>query len=264
MSDNYKELNRISWNERTAAHLASDFYDNESFISGRNSLNSIELELLGDLNGISVLHLQCHFGQDTISLTRLGAEATGADLSDKAIEAARDLAAKTESSASFVCCDIYELPDHLEGQFDTVFTSYGTIGWLPDLDRWAKVIAHFLKPGGRFIIVDFHPFVWSFDNDFSTIGYDYFNRQTIHETQTGTYADREAPISIEYVSWNHPTSEVLNALLTNGLRITAFNEYDYSPYDCFRHTVEDEPGKFRISKFGNRLPMVFACVAVKD
>lgn len=261
MSDNYLNVNRNSWNLRTEAHLNSDFYANESFIAGRSSLNDIELELLGDLRGKSVLHLQCHFGQDTISLARLGAKATGVDLSDKAIDAARELAEKTGSDARFICCDVYSLPEHLDEQFDVVFTSYGTIGWLPDLEQWAKVVRRFLKPGGQFLIVEFHPFVWAFDNDFNTIAYNYFNREAIHETQSGTYADREAPIEIEYVSWNHPISEVINSLLAQGLSIKGFHEYDYSPYDCFSHTTESEPGKFCIEKFGRRLPLVYACLA---
>lgn len=261
MSENYQELNRKSWNMRTEAHLKSDFYDNPGFIAGRNSLNAIELDLLGDVRGKSVLHLQCHFGQDTISFTRLGAKATGVDLSDAAIDAARTLAKETQADTEFVCCDIYDLPQHLDGKFDIVFTSYGTIGWLPDLTRWAEVVRHFLKPEGQLLLVEFHPFVWAFDNDFTTIGYDYFNRAAIHEVENGTYAERDAPIQIEYVSWNHPISEVVNALLEVGLRIEGFHEYDYSPYDCFSHTVEDEPGKFRIEKFGNRLPMVYACDA---
>ncbi len=264
MSKNYKELNKISWNQRTLAHIDSDFYDNESFKQGRNSLNEIELDLLGDISGKSVLHLQCHFGQDTISLTRLGASATGVDLSDTAIEKAEELAGDTNSSAQFVCSDIYDLPNHLSGQFDIVFTSYGTIGWLPDMDQWAGVIDHFLAPGGQFLIVDFHPFVWTFDDDFKKIGYNYFNVEPIHETQEGTYADREAEMTIEYVGWNHPTSEVLNALIGKGLTIRGFHEYNYSPYNCFRHTEEFEPGKFRIKHFGDKFPMVFAVDAIKN
>ena len=263
MSKDYKALNKESWNQRTIAHIDSDFYDNETFIQGRNSLNSIELDLLGNVSGKSVLHLQCHFGQDTISFTRMGASATGVDLSDKAIETAQDLAKKTGSNAEFVCCDIYDLPNHLNGQFDIVFTSYGTIGWLPDMDKWADVVNHFLKPGGQFLIVDFHPFVWTFDDDFQKIHYNYFNTETIHETQEGTYADREAEMQIEYMSWNHPTSEVMNALIAQGLVVKTFNEYNYSPYDCFSHTEEFEPGKYRIKHFGDKFPMVFALLAEK-
>jgi len=264
MSVDYKSLNKESWNARTGVHIVSDFYDNESFIQGRNALNGIELDMLGDVAGKTVLHLQCHFGQDTISFTRLGAKATGIDLSDKAIETAKELAKETNSDATFICCDIYDLPNHLEGQFDLVFTSYGTICWLPDMDKWAGVVNHFLKPKGEFLIVDFHPFVWSFDDDFQKIAYNYFNTEAIHETQTGTYTDAKEDLELEYVTWNHPTSEVMNALLKQGLTIEAFNEYNYSPYDCFKQTEEFEPGKFRIKHFGDKFPMVFALKASKS
>src|SRR5690606_20725019 len=119
-----------------------------------------------NLKDKKVLHLQCHFGQDSISLARLGASVVGVDLSDKAIEQAQHIAQELNADARFICCDIYDLPKHLNEQFDIVFTSYGTIGWLPDLDKWASVIHHFLKPGGQFIFAEFHPVVWMFDNDF--------------------------------------------------------------------------------------------------
>ena len=136
--NNYIEINRQSWNNRIDTHLKSEFYDLEKFIKGKNSLNSIELELLGDLSGKTILHLQCHFGQDTISLSRLGAEVTGVDLSDKAVESAKQIAKQTKSNTTFICCDIYDLPNYLDKQFDIVFASYGTIGWLPDLKPWGK------------------------------------------------------------------------------------------------------------------------------
>ncbi|MFK7786603.1 MAG: class I SAM-dependent methyltransferase, partial [Crocinitomicaceae bacterium] len=166
-NEDYLEKNKLSWNRRTEVHVDSEFYDNESFINGRSSLNSIELELLGDLAGKKILHLQCHFGQDTISLSRMGAEVVGIDLSDEAIRTAQKLATKTGQSTKFVCCDVYDLPNHLTEKFDIVFTSYGTIGWLPDLDKWANVVQHFLRPGGEFIFAEFHPVVWMFDDDFT-------------------------------------------------------------------------------------------------
>src|SRR5688572_730649 len=135
----YLEKNRRLWNARTDVHVTSEFYELDKFLAGKSSLNEIELNLLGDLKGKSVLHLQCHFGQDSISLARLGAEVTGVDLSDKAIAKAKELAKQTGANAEFICTDIYELPQHLDKKFDVVFTSYGTIGWLPDLDKWAKI-----------------------------------------------------------------------------------------------------------------------------
>ena len=141
--NNYIEINRKSWNNITDINIKSEFYDLENFIKGKSSLNNIELELLGDLSNKTILHLQCHFGQDTISLNRLGAKVTGVDLSDKAIERAKQLSKKTNSNPSFICCDIYDLPNHLDKKFDIVYSSYGTICWFPDLDKWSKIISKF-------------------------------------------------------------------------------------------------------------------------
>ncbi|WP_284463192.1 class I SAM-dependent methyltransferase [Chryseobacterium sp.] len=261
--NNYLEINRNSWNNRTESHLKSEFYDLKGFLNGNTSLNDIELNLLGDLQGKSVLHLQCHFGQDTISLGRLGAEVTGVDLSDRAIESARQLAHETQSNANFICCDIYDLPNHLDKQFDIVYTSYGTIGWLPDLDKWAKVVSQFLKPDGQFIFVEFHPVVWMFDDNFETVGYRYFNSGAIIETENGTYADRNAEITQSYVTWNHGLSEVMNSLIKNGLEINSLDEFDYSPYNCFNKTIEFEPKKYRIEHLDNKIPMVYSVTATK-
>ena len=260
---NYKEINKTLWNNKTDVHINSEFYDNKTFIEGRNSLNSIELELLGDIKGKSILHLQCHFGQDTISLNRLGANVTGLDLSDKAIERAKELATKTKSEATFICCDIYDLPQHLDEKFDLVFTSYGTIGWLPDLDKWAKIVSGFLKPNGKFVFAEFHPVVWMFDDNFTKVEYNYFKDEPIVETEVGTYADQNAPLKNKSVSWNHSISEVLNSLLQNGLEINSMKEFDYSPYNCFNETIEYEPQRFRIKHLDNKIPMVYSIVAKK-
>ncbi len=261
--ENYIEINKQSWNKKTAIHLTSEFYDVDGFLKGNTSLKSIELELLGDINGKSVLHLQCHFGQDTLSLGRIGGEVTGVDLADKAIESAKELALKTGVDATFIRCDLYDLPQHLNKQFDIVFTSYGTIGWLPDLDKWAKIVSTFLKPNGKFIFVEFHPVVWMFDDNFDKIGYNYFNSGPIVETYNGTYADKTADLSQEYVMWNHGISEVVNSLIKNDLDINSLDEFDYSPYNCFSETVEFEQGKFRIKHLGNNIPMVYSIVGTK-
>lgn len=261
--ENYLEINRQSWNNRIESHLKSEFYDLEGFLNGKTSLNEIELNILGDLSRKTVLHLQCHFGQDTISLSRLGAKVTGIDLSDKAIEIAKKITSDTGSEARFVCCDIYDLPNHLNEQFDVVFTSYGVIGWLPDLDKWAKIISKFLKPNGQFVFVEFHPVVWMFDDDFDKIGYNYFNSGVIVETETGTYADKKAEISLTNVIWNHSISEVVNSLIKNGLQIKSLDEFDYSPYNCFNKAVESEPKKYRIGHLDNKIPMVFSITATK-
>lgn len=262
-AENYLEINRKLWNERAKIHFESPFYDLPGFLNGENSLKPIELELLGDLKGKSLLHLQCHFGQDTLSLARLGAEVTGVDLSDEAIARARQLSDQLQLSAGFICCDLYNLPSHLDHQFDIVFSSYGTIGWLPDLKAWASIIARYLKPGGRFVFAEFHPVIWMFDNAFSRIEYSYFNKQPIVELTQGTYADENAPLTLDSVGWNHSLDSVLQNLLDAGLQLTSFREFDYSPYDIFPDMVEVGPGRYRMRAFDDKLPYVFALSAIK-
>ncbi|RLD65553.1 MAG: SAM-dependent methyltransferase [Bacteroidetes bacterium] len=259
----YIDKNRDSWNKKTEYHINSDFYDMRGFMKGKTSLNQIELALLGDIKNKSLLHLQCHFGQDTLSLARMGAKVTGIDLSDKAIESAIKINNQLQLEAEFICCDIYDLPNSLNKRFDIVFTSYGTIGWLPDMDKWAKIVSSFLKPEGKFVFAEFHPVVWMFDDNFSKIAYNYFNDGPIEETFTGTYADKDAPIEQETVFWNHGMSEVINSLITSGLEIKKLNEYDYSPYNCFNQTKKIAERKFRIKHLGNNIPMVYAVVASK-
>lgn len=262
-AENYLEINKKLWNDRTEVHVGSEFYNMEGFLKGQTSLKKPELDLLGDLKGKSVLHLQCHFGQDTISLARMGADATGIDLSDKAIEQAIQINAVCNTHARFICSDVYSLPQHLNEQFDVVFTSYGTIGWLPDMDKWASIIHTFLKPGGRFIFVEFHPAVWMFDDHFTHIQYSYFNTETILIDNEGSYADKTASQNNPSVSWNHPLDEVIGALLKQGLVLKNFKEYDHSVYNCFSHTRQLEHDVFVIEHMGPKLPMMYSLVAEK-
>jgi len=261
---NYLSINRESWNRRTPVHVTSEFYAVEEFVKGKSSLKQIELDLLGDIKDKNILHLQCHFGQDTLSLARMGAKVTGVDFSDKAIEAANALAKKIDTEARFICCDIYSLPEQLNEEFDIVYTSYGTIGWLPDLNKWAGIIHRFLKPGGKFVFVEFHPVVWMFDDAFKEIKYNYFNTGPIFETESGTYAQQDAHLQTEYIGWNHSTGEVLSSLLNNGIELLSFEEYNYSPYACFQNTVKIEEDKFQIPHLGDKIPMVFALSGQKD
>ena len=259
----YIKVNKQTWNKKTEVHLTSDFYDVPSFLGGKSSLNSIEVALLGDVKDKKILHLQCHFGQDSLSLARLGAKVTGVDFSEKAIEKAKEFAEKLDLDATFVCCDLYDAPQFIEEQFDIVFTSYGTIGWLPDLDKWAALVSRFLKPGGKFVMADFHPVVWMFDNDFKEVFYSYFNVEPIYETETGSYAERGANIETTTISWNHSIADLLNSLIGNGIEINSFQEYDYSPYNCFNESEEFEKGKYRIMHFQNKIPMVYSVLATK-
>lgn len=264
MEESYIDVNKNSWNNRVQSHLNSEFYNVQEFLQGKSSLNKIEVDLLGNVQDKSILHLQCHFGQDSISLARMGANVTGVDFSEKAIEAAKELAVQAKSTAEFICSDIYKLPEHLNRQFDIVFTSYGTIGWLPDLNKWAAIVARYLKPGGKFVFVEFHPVVWMFDNDFENIHCNYFKSSPIIETELGTYADKKSEASHKSITWNHSLGDVMSSLLDEKLRLESFQEFDYSPYDCFNKTEEFSPGKFRIKHLENKIPMVYALVARKE
>ena len=259
----YFAANRESWNKRTLVHADSAFYDLDAFKKGRSSLNKIELEELGDVHGRSLLHLQCHFGMDTISWQRLGAACTGVDMSDEAIKIARSTNDELKLDTVFICSNIYDLKENLNGQFDIVFTSYGTIGWLPDLDKWADIVAYYLKPGGTFYIADFHPALWMMDENFQHIKYNYFNTSVIAEENVGTYTDRSAAIrSMEY-SWNHPFSEIFSALIKSGLTINEFHEFPYSPYNCFKGVEQGGDGMWRIKDMDEKLPMMYSIKAVK-
>ncbi len=131
------------------------------------------------------------------------------------------------------------------------------------MDKWAKIISHFLKPNGEFVFVEFHPVVWMFDDDFKGVNYPYSSKEAIIESYEGTYADKNAAIEAEYVMWNHGIGEVVSSLIQNNLEIQSLEEFDYSVYNCFNHTIEFEPNKYRIEKFGNKIPMMYSIKAIK-
>ena len=281
----YFEENKQAWNKRTAIHKDSAFYDLDSFKKGKSSLNKIELEELGDVKGKTILHLQCHFGMDTMSWAREGAIVTGVDLSDEAINLAKEINTELNLNAKFICSNIYDLQKNAEAQryysspvgvpyqgnersswegADIVFTSYGTIGWLPDLDKWAEIVSYFLKPGGIFYIADFHPALWMMDENFEKVKYNYFNTEVITEEISGTYADRNAPIKSVEHGWNHPFSEIINALIKHKLQIVQFNEFPYSPYNCFNNMEKGADGMWRIKGMDEKMPMMYSIKAIKQ
>ena len=261
--DEYFEANRSLWNQRTAVHKDSAFYDLAGFKAGVNVLSPIELSEIGDVKGRSLLHLQCHFGMDTMSFSRMDAKCTGVDLSDDAIKLAKEINDELKLDAKFVCCNVYDTSEHVKESFDIVFTSYGTVGWLPDLDPWAKVIADRLKPGGFFYMAEFHPVVWMFDDDFTHIKYYYDNKEIIVMEDQPTYTGDENEIAGKEYSWNHSISEVLNALINAGLKIEFFNEHTFSPYSNFKNSVETETGKWHIKGMEGKIPMVYSLRAMK-
>ncbi len=253
----YFEANKQLWNQKTPVHIGSEFYDMASFEKGQHSLNSIELELLGDISGKQLLHLQCHFGQDSISMARMGAKVTGLDFSEEAIKAAKEIAEKLDISVDFICCNVLEMDQWVNTKFDIVFASYGICGWFPDLAPWAQLIADKIVSGGRFILVDFHPVIWMFDNDFNKVIYSYFNRETIKEEVNQTYTDGKLSQTMTSYSWNHSLSDIMTALRAAGLSLHQFQEVDYSPYPCFNKVVPSEKG-YHIRGYEEKLPMVYA------
>jgi SAM-dependent methyltransferase len=259
----YFDANRDAWNKKAVIHKDSSFYDVSSFKAGKTSLNKIELEELGSVKGKTLFHLQCHFGMDTLSWARQGAIVTGIDFSEESIKIAKDLSQELNIPGEFICCNVYDTLKHVNKQFDIVFTSYGVIGWLPELDTWAAVIAKVLKPGGIFYIAEFHPVVWMLDENFERIKYHYHNESVIEDEQTGSYANRSADIHYKEYGWNHCLSEVLNSLIKHELVIQHFNEFNFSCYNCFNNVVQGEDGYWRVSGLENKIPMMFSLKAIK-
>ncbi|MCB9263661.1 MAG: class I SAM-dependent methyltransferase [Lewinellaceae bacterium] len=258
--EKYLKENQKLWDEWASFHPETEMYDIQSFLEGKNSLMPPELEALGDVRGKRLLHLQCHFGQDTLSWARMGAEATGVDFSEKAIETARMLNSQLGLNARFLQSDILDLKGKLEGQFDIIFTSYGVITWLPTLRPWAEAIRHYLRAGGSFFIVEFHPVFMLFDMETGKTAYPYFFEEDPIETEIngGSYAGNyEGGSSHKEYTWQHTLSDITMALLNAGLVLEEFREYDYSPYNCWPNMEEKAPGKFR-SKLLPGVPHLFS------
>lgn len=260
----YFKQNRMSWDDRVPVHMKSDFYNVRSFINGDNSLTEIEQKYLGNVFGKRILHMQCHFGLDTLSLSRLGAVCTGIDFSGEAINQARKLNEVCKLNAHFIESNVYQIKDCALGLFDLVFSSYGTICWLHDLQTWAAIIADSLKPGGEFYFADFHPGLYMFDFNTRQLAYSYFNTgQPYTELEMGSYADTNFPKEMISHFWSHSLDEVIENLLLNGLQLTLFKEFDFSPYNCFPGMKEISKNRFRFGSDDLRIPHVYLIKAVK-
>ncbi|WP_425077352.1 class I SAM-dependent methyltransferase [Psychroserpens sp. S379A] len=263
MSNKYFETNRNTWNEKVKIHSKSDMYNLEAFKKGKSSLMTYELNALGDVNGKSLLHLQCHFGQDTLSWSRAGAKCVGVDLSDEGIALAQQLNEELQLDAKFVRCNVLDTSEYIDDTFDIVFTSYGVIGWLPDLKPWAKMIAERLKKGGVFYMAEFHPIVWMFDylDGKQIMKYGYMQDEVIYEEYEGTYANQNSKMISKEYGWNHGLSEVINALIEAGLQIDYLNEYDESPYNVLPDLETTKSGMYATK---DRLyPLIFEIKATK-
>ncbi len=264
--------NQALWDIWTGIHASGDFYDLAGFRAGGVRIQPYELEIIGDVAGRSLLHLQCHFGIDTLSFARLGARVTGADLSPAAVELASSLAVDLGfPEARFVQSNLYELPANLDGRFDIVYTSRGVLGWLPDIRGWANVVAHFLAPGGIFFITEIHPAVQVFENEGVTPGelrltYPYWeHRDPISFAVTGSYADPAADVGegVMEHGWDHGLGEIVNALIDAGLRIESLVEHPFLDWGVDFLTKAPD-GTFRLPEgTAGELPLMFSIRATK-
>lgn len=255
----WRELNRANWDDRVPVHLASDFYDVDGFRSGASSLRPFEAEEVGDVRGRRLLHLQCHVGLDTLSWARMGAQVTGLDFSEPAISAARSLTADLAADASFVVADVYDAVTALGGQrFDVVYTGTGALVWLPDVTRWARVVAELLEPGGFLYLLEGHPVAQILDDAQGTnVVLDYFAEQPWVEDCPYTYTDGPALKQTRSVQFQHGLGQVVTALAAAGLRIEFLHEHDF---DCFQRfeSLERHGGQYRFPAGHPRIPMMFS------
>ena len=266
----WRRLNRANWDERVAAHLAPESdYEADLLRQGPYLLHAIEEDELGPVAGLRLLHLQCHFGIDTLALAQKGAEVTGLDFSEPAIAAARSLAAAIGIDATFVQSDIYDARAAVEGTFDRVFTTWGTIGWLPDIRAWAAVVASLLAPGGEFYFADIHPAALVFDDGVAGAGgmpgwfAPYFQGGAIVVDDPRDYANPVAQLANARThQFIHPVASVVQALLDAGLRLTMLHEHDTLAWKQFGCMVETEGRLYRLPD-KPWLPLSYSLKAIK-
>lgn len=263
----WRELNRAMWDAKTPLHLISPLYDVAGVKAGRSSLRPHEIEDLGDVAGKTLIHLQCHIGLDTLSWARLGARVTGLDFSPSAIEAATGLAQAMAIDARFLVADVYDAPAVAGlASFDIVYTGVGALCWLPDMQRWAKVVHDLLRPGGRLYLFEFHPFKWIIEGgETGDVGIrdDYFTPAEGYRGGAVTYADGSSPETVT-VQWNHPLGDVVTALIGAGLRIEALRELDLDVLRQWDFMEPTEDGMYRMPPDRPSLPLMYTLSAIRD
>jgi len=272
--EDYRTLNRASWDERAAPHAASPDYAVDSFAADPAFLSGVvrfDLPLLGDISGQRGAHLQCHIGTDTISLARLGADMTGLDFSPAAIEQARRIAGLAGAEVRFVEADIYQaVPVLGAGSFDLVYTGIGALCWLPDIRRWAAVVAGLLRPGGRLFIREGHPMLWALDDarpdGLLAVEYPYFEREepSVFDEE-GTYVETDVVFTHNRThEWNHGLGEIVTALRSAGMDLTGLVEHDSVPWDALPGQMERiGGGEWRLADRPWRLPHTYTLQAVR-
>ncbi|HEY0421098.1 MAG TPA: class I SAM-dependent methyltransferase [Acetobacteraceae bacterium] len=252
----WREANRANWDERVAVHLGSGGYDLAPLRAGRGRMNPIEEAELGPVAGLRVLHLQCHFGADSLTLAQRGAQVVGLDFSAPAIAEANRLAAELglAGRARFVLADLYDAPAAIPepGGFDLVFVTWGAIGWLPDIARWARVVAHFLRPGGALYLAEGHPAALVLDDatplpdGMPGFFMPYFQREPLIVDDATDYADPAAQLrNTRQYFFLHGLGDTVTALLGAGLRLDFLHEHDSVAWRMFKCLTEGPDGMFR-------------------
>jgi 2-polyprenyl-3-methyl-5-hydroxy-6-metoxy-1,4-benzoquinol methylase len=260
-----RAANLARWDEATPLHASSDFYDLDGFRAGRDDIRPFEFAELGPVAGLELIHLQCHLGTDTLSWARHGARVVGLDFSPRSIEIARRLALECGLAAEFVCADVYDTAKVIgDRTFDVVYTGIGALGWLPDLQSWAQIVASLLRPGGVLYLVEIHPLVLGVLGDGRTIRQDIFEAEfAMWKERGGTYAAPDVELtntaSYERV---HALSDVLTAVLDAGLSVELFHEQSYTnaPWPW---TVRGPDGFFRLPPGWPKFPLTYSLRAAK-
>ena len=256
--------NRANWDDRVAVHLTSDFYGVDRWLASGEGPDAEEAALLGDVTGARLVHLQCHFGMDTLSWARAGATVTGVDFSEAAIRAATTLAARAGLSerARFVVSDVMAAPATLGERFDVVYVNLGSLCWLARIEDWAGVVADLLAPGGTLLVHDVHPLAFSLDDDGTTFAFPYFEEdEPIVIDSPSTYTDGEALAHSTNYEWNHSLGEIVSALAARSLMVTHLAENPWTRYRAFENLVEGPPGIFYAPAGAPRLPLTFTLTA---
>jgi len=272
--EDYAEINRANWDERAPAHAASPDYAVDRFASDPAHLSEVvrfDLPLLGDVGGLRGVHLQCHIGTDTISLARLGASMTGLDFSNASLTQARRIAGLAGADVRFVQAEVYDALTVLEpASFDLVYTGIGALGWLPDIARWAAVVAGLLRPGGRLFIREGHPMLWALEDSrpdgLLVVEYPYFEREEpMVFDEGGTYVETDAVFTHNRThEWNHGLGEIMTALMTAGMDVTGFAEHDSVPWEALPGQMERiGGGEWRLADRPWRLPHTYTLQAVR-
>ncbi len=265
MRSEWLEANRAMWDERVPIHVAGEFYDVAGFKAGAPALRAFEPDELGDVTGLELVHLQCHFGLDSLDWARRGARVTGLDFSAPAVAAAGALAAELGLDARFVEGDVHAAPTILGRDFDVVYTGLGALNWLPDLTAWAGVVDALLRPGGALYLPEFHPFAMVFGERDLTVEYPYFHDEPLVLDEPGTYADVDAhTTNNRSYEWNHPVSAVVTALLDAEFTLELFHEHDYTlfPQWPFLERSEDRRS-YRLPAGMPSLPLMYSLRARK-